>query len=96
MSHLDEVAMGSEERQELEAKIDELEDRVSESYTTLCVCIASSWQVKQAYLASKCKIYILFIGHCTYPNVIHEKLNVILRNKLNSRLVLLLVLFTKL
>ena len=29
VSHLDEVAMGSEERQELEAKIDELEDRVS-------------------------------------------------------------------
>ena len=41
MSHLDEVAMGSEERQELEAKIDELEDRVSESYTTRCVCIAN-------------------------------------------------------
>ena len=29
MSHLDEVAMGSEERQELEANIDELEDKVS-------------------------------------------------------------------
>lgn len=30
VSHLDEVAMGSEERQELEAKIDDLEERVDE------------------------------------------------------------------
>ena len=29
LSHLDEVAMGSEERQELEANIDELEDKVT-------------------------------------------------------------------
>lgn len=43
VSHLDEVAMGSEERQELEAKIDELEDKVDECekmqkdvYLTLC------------------------------------------------------------
>ena len=46
VSHLDEVAMGSEERQELEAKIDELEDRVSDSYTTQCACKNTSWQVK--------------------------------------------------
>jgi len=34
VSHLDEVAMGSEERQELEAKIDDLEERVDECEKT--------------------------------------------------------------
>jgi len=34
VSHLDEVAMGREERQELEAKIDDLEERVDECEKT--------------------------------------------------------------
>ena len=35
MSDLDEVAMGGEERQELEGKVDELEEKVEESERTL-------------------------------------------------------------
>ena len=37
VSHLDEVAMGTEERQELETKIDELEDKVG-TYRELVQC----------------------------------------------------------
>ena len=37
VSHLDEVAMGTEERQELETKIDELEDKVGTYELVQCI-----------------------------------------------------------
>lgn len=65
MSDLDEVAMGSEERQELEGRVEELEERVDESEKTqkdvfLAIC--------QRFIA----VLLEHLAHCSQEGVDYE------------------------